>query len=395
MLASKSSCDDTYSNKSWTIVGQGLFSLREINQMERELFGYLGFKVNVANEDLVAFVALLDADRLEEAVATAAPAPKPAPVAITYSSPAATSSPLSSSSSSSYASTAATSTPSTPSRSQCSIPVDVSPQTTSPAYAHPSFAERSRHLSASGNVSTFNSRASFTGYPSGHVAPQQQGQLQQPYPVYAGSSPYSMTRSVSAEHERSHSSNSAYQQRMRPYNTIPSSSMSMPVSMVHAAQQQQEYHQHAAAAYAMASQQQAYYMSPSAASSSSSFRQSISSGSSFSASPSPSLVGGRLAASTSTSSISSGRTTPDPSTPPTEFDDDESVDMNVADACDDFADAKESQWQAPACNGSIPARYSAHHTYTQRMAGAYDTMHADKLNATAAMLANYKPQWSA
>lgn len=55
MLASKSSCDDTYSNKSWTIVGQGLFSLREINQMERELFGYLGYKVNVEPRDLESF----------------------------------------------------------------------------------------------------------------------------------------------------------------------------------------------------------------------------------------------------------------------------------------------------------------------------------------------------
>ncbi|PWN87898.1 hypothetical protein FA10DRAFT_223622, partial [Acaromyces ingoldii] len=52
MLASKSSCDDTYSNKSWTVVGQGLFTLREVNQMERELFGYLGYKVNVENEEL-------------------------------------------------------------------------------------------------------------------------------------------------------------------------------------------------------------------------------------------------------------------------------------------------------------------------------------------------------
>ncbi|KAM0749281.1 hypothetical protein T439DRAFT_46937 [Meredithblackwellia eburnea MCA 4105] len=42
MLSSKISMDDTYSNKSWQIVGQGLFSLREVNQMERELFAFLG-----------------------------------------------------------------------------------------------------------------------------------------------------------------------------------------------------------------------------------------------------------------------------------------------------------------------------------------------------------------
>lgn len=34
--------DDTYSNQSWTLVGQNLFSLREVNQMERELFAFLG-----------------------------------------------------------------------------------------------------------------------------------------------------------------------------------------------------------------------------------------------------------------------------------------------------------------------------------------------------------------
>jgi hypothetical protein len=33
MLSSKISMDDTYSNKSWEVVGQGLFSLREVNQM--------------------------------------------------------------------------------------------------------------------------------------------------------------------------------------------------------------------------------------------------------------------------------------------------------------------------------------------------------------------------
>lgn len=59
MLASKSSCDDTYSNKSWTIVCQGLFSFREVNQMERELFGYLDFRVNVEMDELSLFRTLL------------------------------------------------------------------------------------------------------------------------------------------------------------------------------------------------------------------------------------------------------------------------------------------------------------------------------------------------
>ncbi|KZT23498.1 hypothetical protein NEOLEDRAFT_1069288 [Neolentinus lepideus HHB14362 ss-1] len=47
MIASKVICDDTYSNKSWCIVGQGMFALREINQMEREMCSYLEWELNV------------------------------------------------------------------------------------------------------------------------------------------------------------------------------------------------------------------------------------------------------------------------------------------------------------------------------------------------------------
>ena len=46
-LASKVICDDTYSNKSWSIVAQGMFQLREINQMEREMCQYLEWELNV------------------------------------------------------------------------------------------------------------------------------------------------------------------------------------------------------------------------------------------------------------------------------------------------------------------------------------------------------------
>ncbi|TDL17017.1 hypothetical protein BD410DRAFT_886258, partial [Rickenella mellea] len=41
MIASKVVCDDTYSNKSWAVVVQGRFVLREINQMEEEMCTYL------------------------------------------------------------------------------------------------------------------------------------------------------------------------------------------------------------------------------------------------------------------------------------------------------------------------------------------------------------------
>lgn len=42
MLASKIICDDTYSNKSWCIMGHGMFALQEINQMEWVRSSYLG-----------------------------------------------------------------------------------------------------------------------------------------------------------------------------------------------------------------------------------------------------------------------------------------------------------------------------------------------------------------
>ncbi|KAF8622681.1 hypothetical protein AX15_006783 [Amanita polypyramis BW_CC] len=55
MIASKVICDDTYSNKSWTIVAQGLFTLREINQMEREMCSYLDWELNVDSDTLAGF----------------------------------------------------------------------------------------------------------------------------------------------------------------------------------------------------------------------------------------------------------------------------------------------------------------------------------------------------
>jgi hypothetical protein len=55
MIASKVICDDTYSNKSWGIVAQGMFSLREINQMEREMCSYLEWELTVDNPILANF----------------------------------------------------------------------------------------------------------------------------------------------------------------------------------------------------------------------------------------------------------------------------------------------------------------------------------------------------
>jgi hypothetical protein len=55
MIASKVICDDTYSNKSWCIVGQGMFALREVNQMEREMCAYLDWELNVEPDHLRDF----------------------------------------------------------------------------------------------------------------------------------------------------------------------------------------------------------------------------------------------------------------------------------------------------------------------------------------------------
>jgi len=62
MIASKVICDDTYSNKSWCVVGQGMFSLREINQMEREMCSYLEWVLNVKPEELKEFEAEVKRD---------------------------------------------------------------------------------------------------------------------------------------------------------------------------------------------------------------------------------------------------------------------------------------------------------------------------------------------
>jgi hypothetical protein len=55
MIASKVICDDTYSNKSWGIVAQGMFTLREVNQMEREMCSYLDWELTVDNPILENF----------------------------------------------------------------------------------------------------------------------------------------------------------------------------------------------------------------------------------------------------------------------------------------------------------------------------------------------------
>jgi hypothetical protein len=45
MIASKMACDAPYSNRSWCVVAQNMFSLEELNEMEREMCGYLDWNL--------------------------------------------------------------------------------------------------------------------------------------------------------------------------------------------------------------------------------------------------------------------------------------------------------------------------------------------------------------
>lgn len=88
MLASKVICDDTYSNKSWSIVGQGMFALREINQMEREMCSYLEWQLNVEPKMLSEFEAKVKRDFKGTGpypnYALPSPAPSPMPSTTPY-----------------------------------------------------------------------------------------------------------------------------------------------------------------------------------------------------------------------------------------------------------------------------------------------------------------------
>jgi hypothetical protein len=62
MIASKVICNTTYNNKSWFTVAQGIFNLREINQMEREMCLYLDWDLTVDNTILTNFTAMVVCD---------------------------------------------------------------------------------------------------------------------------------------------------------------------------------------------------------------------------------------------------------------------------------------------------------------------------------------------
>lgn len=68
MIASKMVCDDTYSNQSWCIVGQKMFALKEMNQMEREMCGYLDWQLNASAEEVEDFEGKISKDHSNTAV---------------------------------------------------------------------------------------------------------------------------------------------------------------------------------------------------------------------------------------------------------------------------------------------------------------------------------------
>ncbi|GFZ43055.1 hypothetical protein JCM24511_00773 [Saitozyma sp. JCM 24511] len=77
MIASKVTCDDTYSNQSWCIVSQNIFTLSEINQMEREMCAYLEWNLNVQGDEVVEFEACIRAEHGSAAVAASSPSSVP------------------------------------------------------------------------------------------------------------------------------------------------------------------------------------------------------------------------------------------------------------------------------------------------------------------------------
>jgi hypothetical protein len=84
MLALKIICDDTYSNKSWCIVSQGMFALRKINQMEREMCSYLEWQLNIDPTMLCYFQSEVQLDFAGPGSYSAMVLPLPAPAPFSH-----------------------------------------------------------------------------------------------------------------------------------------------------------------------------------------------------------------------------------------------------------------------------------------------------------------------
>ncbi|KAF9819562.1 hypothetical protein IEO21_02026 [Rhodonia placenta] len=123
MIASKVICDDTYSNKSWSIVGQGMFALREINQMEREMCSYLEWQLNIDPNALKEFEQKVRRDFKGQGPYPTYVLPSPAPTPVPGTTP--------------YSSSGAVSMPPTFARTGAAVPSTSPPKPIPPPMAAP------------------------------------------------------------------------------------------------------------------------------------------------------------------------------------------------------------------------------------------------------------------
>lgn len=65
MITNKMFNDDSFTNQSWYIASQEIFSQREVNAVERELFGYLSCDVRVEYQEIVKFTKMFNLWRLK------------------------------------------------------------------------------------------------------------------------------------------------------------------------------------------------------------------------------------------------------------------------------------------------------------------------------------------
>ena len=91
MLSLKAICNNTYSNKPWRIVSQGMFAPCKINQMEQEICSYLEWQLNVLNIDPSRSTLLDFHHRIQQDFTRPRPSalivlPQPAPGLFTYQS---------------------------------------------------------------------------------------------------------------------------------------------------------------------------------------------------------------------------------------------------------------------------------------------------------------------
>lgn len=63
IIASKLCGDETYSTRSWCLVGQNMFQPKQVNQMERELCGYLAYNLHVTASQIADFQEAIRTDR--------------------------------------------------------------------------------------------------------------------------------------------------------------------------------------------------------------------------------------------------------------------------------------------------------------------------------------------